>query len=202
MEEKLKKCPFCKNSDVKLIPHAYGFHDEEVEYFIECSKCGIESPAFETKQEVIDYWNNGIFRDTKDSAKVGYDMKNLYSFCTYCGNPIDDSTINFCPVCGKKLVYDIKKEQEIIDENDKRNVHPYGWPLTKEELLSSIGKPVYINNLENYFWKIINKIEINNNGFNINTSDDSWYNFKNVSVYDPCEIIKKDLYPNLKNKKN
>ena len=82
-----------------------------------------------------------------------------------------------------------------MDENDRRNVHPYGWPLTKEELLSSIGKPAYINSSNNYCWKIINKIEINNNGFNINTSDGSWYNFDEVCVYDPCEIIKKNLYP-------
>ena len=198
MEEKLEKCPFCKSSATHLMTHSYGIHDEEVEYYIVCNKCEIESPTFETKQEAIDYWNNGVFRDKKDSAKVGYDIKNLYSFCTYCGNPLDDVSNNYCPVCGKKLVYDMKKEQEIVDENDRRNVHPYGWPLTKEELLSSIGKPAYINSSEDYIWKIINKIEINTNGFNINASDSSWYKFEDVSIYDPCEIIKKNLYPTQK----
>ena len=47
----------------------------------------------------------------------------------------------------------------------------------------------------NMFWKVVNKIEINENGYNINFTDGSWHLFHELNIYDPTNIIKNNLYP-------
>lgn len=201
---KLSNCPFCGAEDVECVHHPYGFHSGEEEYYCKCNNCELEAPAFDTQQEAIDYWNKGICRSREEKqrvAKVRYDYDNFIETCEHCGEEVNYGEDTYCKKCGFELIYDIEEEKKFTKIFDEKVVHPYGWPLTQEELLFSIGKPVYISNLEGnkINWKIINKIEINNSGFNINTADGSWVTFDKVLIYDPMKIIKEKLYPNVDN---
>ena len=44
MEEKIEKCPFCKNSATHLMTYTYD--NDKMEYYCMCDKCEIESPTF------------------------------------------------------------------------------------------------------------------------------------------------------------
>ena len=152
---------------------------------------------------VFTYEDGVLYKDgveiTKDMdnkiSKIKYDYNAWDVYCEHCKHPVDIED-EYCVRCGYKLEFDEKENQKFIDEYDKQKVHPYGWPLTKEQIVFSIGKPVYIEKLNgNMVWKVVNKIEINENGYNINFTDGSWHLFHELNIYDPTNIIKNNLYP-------
>lgn len=132
-------------------------------------------------------------------SKIKYNYNTWDVYCEHCKHPVD-ITDEYCTKCGYKLEFDEKENQKFVDEYDKQVTHPYGWPLTKEQIVFSIGKPVYVSREKNGLsWKVVNKIEINENGYNINFTDGSWLLFDNVLIYDPTNIVKNNLYPSVKN---
>ena len=194
MDRKMEKCPFCNSNEIELIMNYYGFHQESIEYYYTCHNCNLKTPSFETRKKAEDYWNNGIFRTINNKSEVKYDIQNFITYCSFCGNPIEDEI--YCPSCGKELIRNIEKEKLFNEEYDKRKVHPYGWPLTKEELLYAIGKPVCFSQGKEckFSWEIINKIEINDNGFNINFDNGIWVLYDKVLLYDPNGIIRDNKF--------
>ena len=129
------------------------------------------------------------------TAKIKYDYNTWNVYCENCKHSVD-ITDEYCIKCGSKLEFNAEENQKFINEYDKQVTHPYGWPLTKEQIVFSIGKPVYIEKLNgDMVWKIVNKIEINENGYNINFTDGSWHLFHELNIYDPTNIVKNKLYP-------
>ena len=135
-------------------------------------------------------------------SKIKYDYNNWVVYCEHCKYPIGIEENEYCPNCGYKLEFNEKENQKFIDEYDKQVIHPYGWPLTKEQIVKGIGKPVYIKRKNgNINWKVIEKIEINEDGYIIIFTDNTKYFYYDIDIYDPLDIIKKELYPNINKEK-
>lgn len=201
-KEKLTFCPFCNSENVECIETSCGFdNNSKIKYYCTCHNCKIETPFFSSKEEAINYWNNSKKQiNTKErTSKVKYDYNNWITYCENCGNVVNSNTDTYCNGCGSKLKADIEQEQKFINNYNDKYIHPYGWPLNKEQITKSIGKPVYIEKLNgDMCWKVINKIEINEKGYNVNFTDGSWHLFHELNIYDPTNIIKEDLYPIIK----
>lgn len=159
------------------------------------------------KNYIFTYEDGVLYRDgvkvanKEKIAKIKYDYNVWDVYCEHCKHPVD-VTDEYCSKCGCKLEFDEKENQKFMDEYDKQITHPYGWPLTKEEIVNAIGKPIYMENLNgDMIWRIVNKIEINEKGYNINFTDGSWYLFHEINAYDPTDIIKDKKFPVVKNEK-
>lgn len=195
----LKPCPFCSSEDVECVRHPYGFHGNEEEFYCHCRNCNIESPTFKKAQEAIEYWNKGIAKTAEDRQKVtnvGYDLENFVMYCEHCGNVVNDRVDKYCSSCGYELKYNQEKDKQFVNDYDEKVTHPYGWPLTEKDIVYSIGKPIYVNKHNgDYQWKVVNKIEINDNGYIIKFTDGSNHIFDDIIFYDPTKIVKNKLYP-------
>lgn len=148
-------------------------------------------------------YRNGIKMDEciKENkiSKIKYDYNAWNVYCEHCKHPID-ITDEYCAKCGYKLEFNEKENQKFIDEYDKQVTHPCGLPLTKEEIVNAVGKPVYVFRKKyEKVWKIVHKIEINENGYNINFTDGGWFLFDDILIYDPTNIVRNNLYPYIKN---
>jgi len=200
----INSCPFCGSSNVECVKHPYGFHLKDEEYFCKCNDCGIESPEFESEKEAVEYWNKGIAKTAEDRQKVSnvqYDLDNFVMYCEHCGNVINDRVDKYCNFCGYKLKFNQEKDKQFVEDYDNKVTHPYGWPLTEKDIVYSIGKPLYINKHNGDFqWKVVNKIEINDNGYIIKFTDGSNHMFNDTIFYDPTKIVKNKLYPKVEKK--
>ena len=133
------------------------------------------------------------------TSKIKYDYNSWIVYCENCKSPVD--TIDeYCSKCGSKLIFDKKENKKFMDEYDKQITHPYGWPLTRQEIIFAIDKPVYIDCENNISWKVINKIEIVREEYYIFFTDGSRYPFSEILIYDPTNIVKQNLYPSVVNK--
>ena len=98
---------------------------------------------------IFTYEDGILYKDgvkiTKDMdnkiSKIKYDYNAWDVYCEHCKHPVNIED-EYCVKCGYKLEFDEKENQKFMDEYDKQKVHPYGWPLTKEQIVFSIGKPV------------------------------------------------------------
>lgn len=59
MNEKLKPCPFCGNSDIYLAGYSV--------YWCECKNCKAETGAHNTKESAIESWNMRV--EEEDECK-------------------------------------------------------------------------------------------------------------------------------------
>ena len=48
----MKRCPFCGNEYISVVPSV----DKSV-WWCRCADCGISTKCFETKAEAINFWN-------------------------------------------------------------------------------------------------------------------------------------------------
>lgn len=65
----LKACPFCNG-----IPHAMVNLLSGPAYWSKCSECGVESRAFKSPKELIEYWNTRYAEQELEAVKREYWM--------------------------------------------------------------------------------------------------------------------------------
>lgn len=65
MSEKLKSCPFCNSAGIVKV-YRTGVR-------VKCTKCGVISGKYDTKDKAIAAWNTRLFEETKIAA---YDALN------------------------------------------------------------------------------------------------------------------------------
>lgn len=54
-KNRIKRCPFCNG---KAVLHTtIGFHEEFINGYIKCEKCGVSSATFSTIEGIIEAWN-------------------------------------------------------------------------------------------------------------------------------------------------
>jgi len=148
-----------------------------------------------TMEDGILYKNGEKIENKIKISKVEYDFDNFISYCGNCGAIIDCGTDFYCNKCGYKLEYNDEKEKRLRQEYDSKVVHSYGWPLTEKDIVNSVGRPLYImKHSGDYQWKVVNKIEINDNGYIIKFTDGSNHLLTDIIIYDPTNIVRNKLY--------
>lgn len=65
-----RNCPFCDGDRFSGYKSAItGF------YSLHCTKCGITTPSFSTKEELLKYWNGGVVVEKPESAEKEPDVR-------------------------------------------------------------------------------------------------------------------------------
>lgn len=95
-----KPCPFCgsNKSTVKPVWKTY--------WFVACSDCKAGGPIRKTPEEAEEAWNERCEQTCRCVQETDFAPIFYYEHTLSCGHKtaLRERTLNYCPVCGAKVV--------------------------------------------------------------------------------------------------
>lgn len=67
---------------------------------VKCYVCGLRTREYDTEQEAIEAWNTRAERTCENMQEHGFEC----SECGFLDAWFDETIINYCPLCGAKVV--------------------------------------------------------------------------------------------------
>ena len=105
---KLKECPFCGNTKVRIVCYSQRICDATEHYSIRCpieeGGCGVETAWYSNRETAEHMWNRRI-KDDFTFREVEPERNNSSHFyhCSNCHRILVTSCYDYCPHCGCKI---------------------------------------------------------------------------------------------------